>query len=381
MRTVLIALSGLVACLLTGCNSRGAAAIEEQLQSMTLQEKVGQMFIIRPEALDPDAYYNSPTDLKSLSLQAVNDRMRETATKYPMGGIILFSNNIKDPAQLSDFVRDLKALPSHPLLAIDEEGGIVARLANNKSFHLPKFANMAQLAASGKTKEVSEAASEIGAYLAQYGFDIDFAPVADVNTNPRNTVIGVRAFSSDPSMAATMVKAYVKALQKHGVMGCLKHFPGHGDTTADSHFGYAMSRKSWEEIMSCEMVPFAAGISAGAQMIMTAHISLPNVTGSNTPSTLSSLVLQEKLRGELGFEGVIITDAMEMGAIIRQYPVEEACVAAIKAGVDVLLCVREYPKVFDSVVAAVRRGEIPESRIDESVRRILKLRQSTHHGE
>lgn len=377
MRIGFTALLAIATCLLVGCSSGKDAAIEKQLQQMTLQEKVGQMFIIRPEALDPEAFYNSPTDLKTISLQAVNDRMRETAAKYPMGGIILFSNNIKDPAQLHAFVGDLKAMPSHPLLCIDEEGGIVARLANNKAFHLPKFANMTQLAASGKTKDVTEAASAIGEYLAQYGFDIDFAPVADVNTNPRNIVIGPRAFSTDPDIAATMVKAYLKGLQKNGVLGCLKHFPGHGDTTADSHFGYAMSRKSWDEIRDCEMIPFKAGINAGAKLVMTAHISLPNVTGSNTPSTLSSLVLQDKLRGELGFDGVIITDAMEMGAIIRQYPVEDACIAAIKAGVDILLCVREYPRVFDSVVAAVHRGEISESRIDESVRRILKLRKAS----
>jgi len=171
-----------------------------------------------------------------------------------------------------------------------------------------------------------------------------------------------------------MVKNYLKGLQSTGVIGCMKHFPGHGDTQADTHFGYAMSRKNWAEIDDCEMVTFRAGISAGAKMIMTAHISLPNVTGSNIPSTLSPMILQDKLRGELGFDGVIITDAMEMGAIIRQFAVEDACVMAIKAGVDVLLCVREYPKVFDTIVAAVRRGEIPESRIDESVRRILKLR-------
>jgi len=381
MRIRRIALVAIVGCVLAGCDSGGSASIEKQLQQMTLQEKVGQMFVVRPEALEPAAYYNSPQDLKALSLQAVNDRMRETAAKYPMGGIILFSNNIHNPEQLRSFVADIKALPSNPLLYIDEEGGIVARLANNNSFHLPKFPNMTQLAASGRTNEVTEAATAIGTYLKEYGFDIDLAPVADVNTNPRNIVIGARAFSTDPKTAAVMVKAYLKGLQKTGVVGCLKHFPGHGDTTADSHFGYAMSRKNWDEIKNCEMIPFKAGIDAGAHLVMTAHISLPNVTGSNTPSTLSSMIMQDKLRGELGFEGVIISDAMEMGAIIRQYPVEDACVAAIKAGVDILLCVREYPKVFDSVVAAVRRGEIPESRIDESVRRILKLRAATPSGK
>lgn len=353
------------------------AAVEQELQNMTLQEKVGQMFIIRPEALDPTIYYNSPTDLKQASLQEVNARMRETARNYPMGGIILFAHNIEDEAQLKQFVGDLRSLPGHPLLCIDEEGGRVARLANNPNFHLPKVESMTKLAASGRTKDVYNAANNIGSYLAQYGFDIDFAPVADVNTNPQNIVIGARAFSEDPKFAAKMVQAYVKGLQKTGVMSCLKHFPGHGDTQADSHFGYAMSRKTWEEISKCEMIPFKAGIKAGSQIIMSAHISLPNVTGSNIPSTLSPMILQDKLRGELGYKGVIITDAMEMGAIIQQYSVEDACVMAIKAGADILLCVREYPKVFDTVIAAVRRGEIPESRIDESVRRILRLRHQS----
>ena len=372
-RYVLLAI---VVCILAGCSSGGSAAIEKQLKEMTLREKVGMMFFIRPEALDPEAYYNSPTDLKTLSLQAVNERMRETAAKYPMGGVTLYSNNIKNPAQLTSFIAELKALPSHPLIGIDEEGGAVSRLANNPAFRLPQYPNMTQLAASGRTKDVYDAALEIGTYLAGYGIDINFAPVADVNTNPRNIVIGPRAFSNDPHVAAPMVKAYVKGLQKTGVLACLKHFPGHGDTTADSHFGYAMSRKTWEEIEDCEMIPFEAGLSAGAKIVMTAHISLPNVTGSNTPSTLSPMILQEKLRGELGFKGVIITDAMEMGAIIRQYPIEDACVMAIKAGVDILLCVREYPQAFETVMAAVRRGEIPESRIDESVRRILALKNS-----
>ena len=345
---------------------------------MSLREKVGQMFFVRPEALDPEIFYNSAEELRALSIQAVNDRMRETAAKYPVGGIILFANNIKDPSQLTRFVADLKDLPSHPLLGVDEEGGIIARLANNQHFDLPRFPAMSQLAAAGRTKDVYDAANAIGTYLLDYGFDIDFAPVADVNTNPRNVVIGSRAFSNDPRLAAPMVKAYLKGLQKTGIIGCLKHFPGHGDTTADSHFGYAMSRKTWEEIDDCEMIPFKAGIDAGAKLVMTAHISLPNVTGSNTPSTLSSMILQDKLRGELGFKGVIVSDAMEMGAIIRQYPVADASIMAIKAGVDILLCVREYPTVFEAVVSAVRHGEIPESRIDESVRRILQLKNSKH---
>ena len=373
MKKLILCVLSLAALLSAACSSDNAA-IEKELKQMTLQEKVGAMFFVRPEALDTDIYYDSPAALKSYNLQGVNDRMRETARVYPPGGVILFAHNIKDEPQLAQFISDLRALPSHPLLCVDEEGGSVARIANNPNFRVPKFAPMGSLAASGRSKDVYDAANAIGEYLVKYGFDIDFAPVADVNTNPRNVVIGARAFSDNPKVASEMVKSYLKGLQKSGVIGCLKHFPGHGDTQADSHFGYAMSRKTWEEIRSCEMLPFKAGIDAGAKMVMTAHISLPNVTGSNVPSTLSPMILQEKLRGELGYQGVIITDAMEMGAILRQYPVEDASVMAIKAGVDVLLCVREYPKVFDAVIGAVHRGEIPESRIDESVRRILKLR-------
>ena len=381
MRKVVHSLLVFSALVLAGCSSVNSA-VEKELKQMTLQEKVGSMFFVRPEALDTDIYYDSPAVLKSYSLQGVNERMRETARVYPPGGIILFSHNIKDPEQLSQFISDLRSLPGKPLLCLDEEGGSVARIANNPNFRVPKFSPMGNIAASGRTRDVLEAATAIGDYVKRYGFDIDFAPVADVNTNPRNVVIGARAFSNEPQVAAEMVKAYLKGLQKSGVIGCLKHFPGHGDTQADSHFGYAMSRKTWEEIDGCEMIPLKAGIDAGAKMVMTAHISLPNVTGSNVPSTLSPMILQDKLRGELGYQGVIITDAMEMGAILRQYPVEDAAVMAIKAGVDVLLCVREYPKVFDAVMSAVRRGEIPESRIDESVRRILKLRhQSVSYGD
>lgn len=362
------------AALLAGCSS-GDAQVEKRLAQMSLREKVGMMFFIRPEALDTAAYYNSAQDLVDISLQEVNERMRETAQNYPMGGIILFGHNIKDEPQLRQFMQDLRALNGHPLLGVDEEGGRVARIARNPNFHVPKFPSMASVAASGRSSDVGNAANTIGKYLKDFGFDIDFAPVADVNTNPQNIVIGDRAFADNPQEASPMVKSYLKGLQKAGIIGCLKHFPGHGDTQADTHFGYAMSRKKWEEIRDCEMVPFRAGIRAGAQMIMTAHVSLPNVTGSNVPCTLSPLIMKDKLRDEMKYDGVIITDAMEMGAIIRQYSVEDASVMAIKAGVDMLLCVREYPQVFETVLAAVQRGEIPEKRIDDSVRRILRLRQ------
>ena len=358
-----------------GACGREEAAIERQLQQMTLREKVGQLFMLRPESLDSSLCYRPVAELQQIGLQEVNPLMRATAEAYPVGGIILFGHNIADPEQLEGFMKDLRALNGAPLLAIDEEGGRVARIGNNPAFDVPRFPPMGEVAAAGRRKDVYEAGRSIGTYLKEYGFDIDLAPVADVNTNPQNVVIGPRAFSSDPKMAAGMVVSYWKGLRKAGMLGCLKHFPGHGDTQADTHFGYAVSHKTWEELSHCEMLPFRAGIRAGVPLVMTAHVSVPEVTGSEVPSTLSAEVLQGKLRGELGFRGVIITDAMEMGAIVREYPVEEACIKALQAGVDILLCVGDYPKVFDAVLSAVEQGELSEERIDESVRRVLRLRR------
>jgi len=356
-----------------GCSS-ASVSVEEELAQMSLREKVGQLFCLRPEALDTTIRYVSSDELPNFHLQEVNDRMRALAADYPVGGITLFAHNISDPAQLEAFVADIRSLPGAPLLCVDEEGGRVARLANNPAFGLPKYESMASFRSP---RQVYKAARTIGKYLAHYGFDVDFAPVADVNTNPENIVIGNRAFSSDPADAARKVKAYLRGLRRAGVIGCLKHFPGHGDTKADTHFGYAVSEKTWEQMLGCEMIPFKAGIVAGAPMVMSAHISVPAVTGSDVPSTLSPVVLGEKLRGELGFNGVIVTDAMEMGAIVREYAVPDACVLALLAGADMLLCVKDYPAAFEAVLAAVEDGVLPVERLEQSVRRILQLK---HRG-
>ena len=200
--------------------------------------------------------------------------------------------------------------------------------------------------------------------------------MADVNTNPENIIIGPRAFSSDPAVAAPMVTNYLQGLKNAGITGCIKHFPGHGDTKNDTHFGYAQTLKTWDQMKECEMVTFKAGIQWGCQLIMTAHIGAPNVTGSDVPSTMSPIILQNKLRGELGYKNIIITDGMEMGAITQQYTSAEAAVGSILAGVDIVLGPRYFTEAFDAVMEAVRIGTIPEERINQSVRRILKLRMS-----
>lgn len=359
--------------ILTSCsdwkNDIETDPVRLEMADMTLKEKVCQMFILRPENLDIS---NDPLDKDTTQLTA---QMREFYHEYPVCGFCLFAKNITDPEQLSTFTSDLHSLTPKPLLCVDEEGGRVARIANNDAFGLERFESMTALASGGSTQTVYDAAHYIGTYVREYGFDVDFAPVSDVSTNPDNIVIGPRAFSDNPQTAAKMVVAYLNGLRDAGITGCLKHFPGHGDTKNDTHIGYAASQKTWEEMRNCEMIPFEAGIAAGAEMIMTAHIAAPNVTNSDIPSTMSSVILQEKLRGELGYKGLIITDGMEMAAISLKYTPAEAAIETIKAGVDIVLLPKDFIQAVEGVISAVENGVLEENRIDESVYRILSFKR------
>ena len=355
--------------------------VEAQLQKMTLREKVGQLFFVRPELLDTTIHYGhtggidaSTADLTKIRLQAVNATMLAVNENYPVGGIILYAHNIEDEAQLAAFIPQIRALKGSPLLCIDEEGGRVARIGNNPNFDVERFVSMDSIGKTGDPANAYYCGNTIGAYLKKYGFDIDFAPVADVNTNPENIVIGKRAFSDDPAVAAPMVTNYLQGLKDAGITGCIKHFPGHGDTKADTHYGYAQSMKTWDEMMNCEMITFKAGIEWGCQLIMTAHIAAPKVTGTEMPATMSSVILQDKLRGVLGYRNIIITDAMEMGAITQQYSSAEAAVGCIEAGADIVLGPQNFIEAFDAVVKAVEDGIITKERLDQSVRRILRLK-------
>ena len=349
--------------------------VEEQLKKMTLREKVGQLFYVRPETLAPSIEWDSYDDLQVDPLQEVTEEMKSVNEKYPVGGVILYAWNIDDEKQLARIISDIRKLKGQPVLCIDEEGGRIARIAKNPNFDVEVIGPMGEIGETGDPKNAYHAGNVIGTYLRKYGFDIDFAPVADVNTNPDNIIIGNRAFSDDPQVAAPMVTNYLQGLKDAGIVGCIKHFPGHGDTQNDSHTGYVQSLKSWEEMKDCEMVTFKAGIQWGCQLIMTAHIAVPKVTNSDIPSTLSSVVLQDKLRGELGYQNIIITDGMEMGAITKHYSSGEAAVRSIQAGVDIVLGPKDFIEAFDAVMAAVEAGTITEDRINQSVRRILKLKK------
>ena len=374
--------SAVLSALTVSCGSNAAKTqvnpelIEKQLQEMTLREKVGQLFCVRPEAFDVALEWDTYTKIATYQLQAVNEQMVKVNAEYPAGGIILFAHNIKDEPQLAAFMEDLRAFNGDPLFYVDEEGGRVARIGNNENFQVEKFPAMGEIGKTGDTKNALRAGKVIGGYLCHYGFDVDLAPVADVNTNPKNPVIGARAFSDDPKVAADMVTAFLKGLDEAGVAGCVKHFPGHGDTQTDSHYGYAQTTKTWEEMLSCEMVTFKAAIKAGVPMIMTAHIGTPAITGDETPATLSPVILTDKLRNELGYKGIIITDGMAMGAITRQYNSAEAAILSLQAGADIILGPKDFIEAFDGVLGAVENGTLSEERIDESVRRVLTLKAS-----
>ncbi len=341
--------------------------IEQKIESMTLREEVGQLFMVRPQTLDA-AHVQSRT--------AVTGQGKEFLAQYPVGGVILFKENISAPDQLERLLTGLQQASELPLLvAVDEEGGTVTRVASNPGFGVVKYPSAAVVAASGDPEDVRAMSRNIGGYLKRYGFTLDFAPVADVNTNPKNPVIGKRAFSSDPQTAAEMVAAAVEGFQQAGMLCTLKHFPGHGDTATDSHLGRATTIKTWAELQQAELIPFRAGIEAGADVIMAAHITTPNITGNDVPASLSYEMLTERLRGELGFTGVICTDALEMRAITDEYTPAQAAVMAVSAGADILLIPADLPEAFEAVLAAVEDGTISKQRLDESVYRILTLKQ------
>lgn len=259
-----------------------------------------------------------------------------------MGGFILFANNISLPDRLTDFTSDMQSSSKIPLfMAVDEEGGRVARIARKSSF---------------PEKNIGTALS-----IGQTG-------------DPKNTVIGDRAFGTTPDLVSKMLTAALQGMESTKVIGCTKHFPGHGDTAADSHTGFVQVTKSWEELKDCEILPFKAAIDEGVSMIMTAHITTPNVTNDGLPASLSYEMIMVKLRNELGFQGVVITDAPEMGAIANHYGAGEACVMALEAGCDILLLPADFSSGYEAINTALSEGRLSEQRLNESVLRILQLK-------
>ena len=343
------------------------------LSRMSLRQKVGQLFMVRPDALDLQKNFREIEDPGIPGVSAMSETLAQTLNAYPVGGFVLFSKNITDPDQLLALNTALsRSMEIPPFLSVDEEGGLVARLGNHPGFSLPRYPSAGSVGASGGPEAAGEMGTAIGSYLRQYGFNMDFAPVADVNTNPKNPVIGTRSFSPDPEQAAACARAMADGLKAQGILPVFKHFPGHGDTRTDSHTGAASSEKTMEQLQSCELLPFLQATEADC--IMVGHIGMPEVTGEDTPATLSYAITTGILRRHMVFQGLIITDSLSMGAILQTVSPEEAALQALEAGADILLMPESLPQAFDAIVTAVETGQISQQRLDDSVLRILHFK-------
>lgn len=306
---------------------------------------------------------------------------QEAIERYPVGGVIYFAKNLQNPQQTRSMLANTQEYATERMgfpvfLSVDEEGGQVARVGRNSAFGVERIGNMSDVGSRGDTEEAYRIGTTIGAYLSDLGFNMDAAPDTDVLTNPENEVVKYRSFGSDPELVADMAQEELRGLKEEGIIGMYKHFPGHGGTTADSHEGYAYVDDTLEELEEGAFVPFQRGIDEGIQVIMVSHISCPNVTGDNTPATLSERMITEILREDMGFDGMVITDALGMGAITQQYSSSEAAVAALKAGADMLLMPEDFQSAYQGVLDAVENGTVSEERVEESVRRILEVKLS-----
>lgn len=349
-------------------------SIEALISQMSLREKVGQLFIIRPDSLDLDLTAEQTNASTSQGVTDFTLDMEAALEQYPAGGVIMFSKNIESYVQITEFIKALQYSSALPLfVSVDEEGGLVARLGNHASFDLPQYESAGAVGSSGDTQAALDMGSTIGAYLREFGFNMDFAPVADVNTNPDNPVIGTRAFSSDAETAAAMASAMAEGLKQQNIIPTFKHFPGHGDTAEDSHTGIAISYKTQAQMEECEWLPY--GSLTTRDCVMVGHIATPEITGDLTPASMSYRVVTGILRQQLGFEGVVITDSLSMQAVTDEYSNGEAAVTAILAGCDILLTPANYQESFEAVITALEDGRISEERINESVYRILTLKK------
>ena len=344
--------------------------IEKFISSMTKEEKVGQLFIVNPEAvLHYEDEEKSPSDIKS-----VDEAQLETMKKYCVGGIIMFASNITDPEQIVSLNESIyNSLKIAPFICTDEEGGTVARIAKNYSFDVTRYDSMRSVGYTEDTEKAKEVGSTIGSYLKEYGFNLDLAPVCDLDYG--NSAIRSRAFGSNPTLVGEMITAEIEGFHKAGMMCCAKHFPGHGSAGGDTHNGAANIYKDWDEMKETDIIPFEYAIDADVDMVMVGHLSTPEITDDDLPASLSHQMITGKLRNRLGFDGVIITDSFGMGAISDNYTSSYAAVTAIKAGADIVLMPRSFEDAYNAVLEAVESGEISEDELDEHVKRILTLKE------
>ncbi|MPQ44929.1 glycoside hydrolase family 3 protein [Clostridium tarantellae] len=373
-----------------GIKAKGNTSnVDKIVSNMTLEEKIGQMLMLDFRKWNLNGCFEE-------DFTEINDEVANIIEKYDLGGVILFAQNVKGTKQTTKLVHDLQQVAINDkdgnlplLITIDQEGGIVTRLGAGTN--LP--GNMA-LGATRSEKNAYDAGNVMGKELASLGINVNFAPSIDVNNNPNNPVIGLRSISSNPELVGKLGVQLIKGIQNQGVSAVAKHFPGHGDVSTDSHTGLPRVDKSLEQLKETELIPFQYAVNNDVDMIMTAHIEFPQIEkekyisladGSEIelPATLSDDIINGLLRKDMGYDGVVITDAMNMDAISKNFGEFEATKLAINAGVDIILMptilrstkdIKKLDSIITSVIEAVNTGEIPMEKINNSVKRIVKLK-------
>lgn len=396
MKSVLcgaLALSMCIPMSMTAMHAEATSRVDEILAGMTIDQKIGQMIM-------PDfrKWQTEGEDAQS-DLTVLNDEVAEIIDKYDFGGVILFAENVKETEQTLKLTNDLQdaAIANEAgngdiplLITIDQEGGIVYRLGSGTA--LP--GNMA-IGATNSEEDARLAGEIIGRELSALGINVNFAPCFDTNNNPNNPVIGLRSISSDPQRVARLGVPMMQGMQEYNIATAAKHFPGHGDTATDSHTGLPLVDKSYEELKNLELIPFQAAVDNGVDMLMTAHIQYPQIEkdtviskadGSEVyvPATLSDDIITGVVREDMGFDGVVVTDALNMDAIASNFGESDAVIMAIQADVDICLMptilrsksdLTKLDQIFTDVKAALEDGTITEEMLDDSVRRILTLKE------
>lgn len=333
--------------------------IKEQIKSMSLDEKIGQLVIVGLDGYEAD------------------EHARQMIEEYRVGGFILFTSNIQNSNQMLELLNSLKGINRANkvpfFLSVDEEGGRVSRLPD-EFLKIPSNQIIGKLNNSSVSHQVG---SIIGEELKSFGMNMDFAPVLDINSNPKNPIIGDRAFGTGPNLVSKLGVQTMKGLQSQNIIPVVKHFPGHGDTSTDSHVGLPRVDNDLKRLRSFELKPFARAIKNGAEAVMVAHILLPKIDPDN-PASFSKTIITDVLRLEMNYDGVVITDDFTMGAIVKNYNIGKAAVKSILAGSDIVLVCHDFEKqkaVISALKDAAQSGQLSMDRIDRSVTRILRLKQ------
>lgn len=331
--------------------------VRTQLENLTLEEKIGQMLIF------------------SYRSGAMDDTLKEELEICQPGGFILFAENFTNYEDTLNLIDSIKGTSKIPLfISIDQEGGRVQRL---KQLQDEPVTQIPPMLALGNTKN-RLLAYGVGKVIAEelqvFGINMDFAPVLDIVVSEDNTVIGPRSFGNNATLVSNMGISLAQGLQDHGVIAVYKHFPGHGGTIVDSHYDLPVLTKTKEELLASDLIPFQNAIDNGAEVIMVGHLAVPNITGDDTPASLSKTVITYLLRNEMGYEGLVVTDALNMGALTKHYSEKEIYELAINAGVDLLLMPNSLSSAVTLIKQSIAEGAITEKQINRSVKRVLTLK-------